>query len=150
MIVATLVYMTRFENIGKALRLLREKKGKSQKELALAAGITSAMLSNYETGEKKPSLDSLGKIIEALDLHLGKFDDALDVVNDRPLRSQQFGYAANPAPGQAMGVDVKSFIGVEEDLPPDLEQGFAEMIHGFRQISRYMYRTAIRTGRGLP
>ncbi|MEM7481230.1 MAG: helix-turn-helix transcriptional regulator [Acidobacteriota bacterium] len=138
--------MTRFENIGKALRLIREKNGKSQKELALAAGITSAMLSNYETGEKKPSLDSLGKIIDALDLYLGKFDDALDVVNDRPMRNQRFGYVSGRGFTREE-IDVKAFLGIEEALPAELEEGFADMIHGFRQISRYMYETAVKSGR---
>jgi transcriptional regulator with XRE-family HTH domain len=139
----------RFDNVGKALRLLREKQGRSQKELAQIAGITSAMLSNYETGEKKPSLDSLGKVLDALGLYLGKLDDALDVVNDRPTlreRENRFGFdpaAAAGAEGDGEGgdLDLERFLGVHGELPSDLERGFSEMIRGFRQIARHMYRT---------
>jgi transcriptional regulator with XRE-family HTH domain len=142
--------MPRFENIGKALRLLREKQGKSQKDLAQSAGITSAMLSNYETGEKQPSLDSLGKVLDALGLYLGKIDDALDMVNDRPPRRDQLDadeVAGGTAAGDGSPVDVRRFIGAEAPLSPELERGFAEMIRGFRQIARYMYRSVLESGR---
>jgi transcriptional regulator with XRE-family HTH domain len=142
--------MPRFENIGKALRLLREKQGKSQNDLAQTAGITSAMLSNYETGEKKPSLDSLGKVLDALGLYLGKIDDALDMVNDRPPRREQLDadeVAGGTAAGDGSPVDVRRFIGAEAPLSPELERGFAEMIRGLRQIARYMYRSVLESGR---
>lgn len=149
-IATTFPGMARFNNIGKALRFLREDQGWSQKDLAQAAGITGAMLSNYETGEKKPSLDSLGKLLDALGLYLGTFDDALDVVNKRTKRRESLGIAPRSpavAPGRldAGGeIDVQAFIGAEQALPADLEQGFVEMIKGFRQIARYMYRVATR------
>lgn len=136
--------MARFDKVGKAILLLREKQNKSQKELALEAGITSAMLSNYETGVKKPSLDSLGKILDALGLYLGKMDDALDVVNDRPIRGHQ--EARNSASGAA-GVDIASFLGAENGLPPDLERGFTEMVLGFQRIARHVYRNVTDTTR---
>lgn len=139
--------MARFDNIGKAILLLREKQDKSQKELAQEAGITSAMLSNYETGVKKPSVDSLGKILDALGLYVGKLDDALDVVNDRPLRAHQLGQLSASERGGIRGIDVRAFVGAQEDLPSDLEEGFVEMIHGFRQIARYMYRVVLETNR---
>lgn len=135
--------MARFDNIGKAILFLREKQNKSQKDLAREAGITSAMLSNYETGVKKPSLDSLGKILDALGLYLGRIDDSLDMLNDRPLRARQLGFVPVSERSDRSGIDIESFIGAQEELPPDLEEGFVEMIHGFRQIARYMYKVAV-------
>jgi transcriptional regulator with XRE-family HTH domain len=113
------------------------------------------MLSNYETGEKKPSLDSLGKLLDALGLYLGKFDDALDVVNERPNRGEMLGFtpegaggAGRFAAGGAAGdIDVRAFIGADHELPADLAAGFAEMIKGFRLIARYVYRTVRDGGR---
>jgi transcriptional regulator with XRE-family HTH domain len=145
----TFAGMSRFENVGKALRLIRERQGLSQKDLAAKAGITSAMLSNYETGEKKPSIDSLGKVVEALGLYMGKLDDALDMVNDRPLKRDRLGYAIEAASGLpgAEGLDVRGFLGAEVQLPPDLEKGFVEMIAGFRHIARYLYSQMRDVGR---
>ena len=143
--------MSRFTNIGKALRFLCEQRGWSQKDLAQATHITGAMLSNYETNEKKPSIDSLGKVLDALGLYLGKFDDALDVVNERPLRCGPLG-AADAAtaglPGGGEGeIDVGAFIGAEGKLPADLAEGFVEMVKGFRRVARYMYRSIIDSRR---
>jgi transcriptional regulator with XRE-family HTH domain len=134
--------MARFDNVGKAILLLREKQDKSQKHLAAEAGITGAMLSNYETGVKKPSLDSMGKILDALGLHLGKLDDALDVVNDRELRArpEEAPRAGSPA---LDGVDLPRFLGVDRELPPELQLGFAEMVHGFQRVARHVYQTVI-------
>lgn len=135
--------MSRFENIGQALRLLRERQKINQKDLAQAAGITSAMLSNYETGTKKPSLDSLGKLLDALGIYLGKLDDSLDVVNERPMRRDRLGLGdpLSALPDvTARPYDLRAFVGAEVELPPDLEKGFVEMIEGFRLITRYLYR----------
>lgn len=139
--------MARFDKVGKAILLLREKQNKSQKELAAEAGITGAMLSNYETGVKKPSLDSMGKILDALGIYVGKLDDALDVVNDRELhRPPEPPPAAAGAPD---GVDLPRFLGAERDLPPDLQLGFAEMVRGFQRVARHVYQSVIG-GSGRP
>ena len=134
--------MARFDNVGKAILLLREKQNKNQKELAAEAGITGAMLSNYETGVKKPSLDSLGKVIDALGLYLGKLDDALDMVNDRDYRRGQLP-GREPATGAPEGVDLPRFLGAEGELPPELELGFAEMVRGFQRVARHVYRAMV-------
>jgi transcriptional regulator with XRE-family HTH domain len=134
--------MPRFDNVGKAILLLREKQNKSQKELAAEAGITGAMLSNYETGVKKPSIDSLGKILDALGLYLGKLDDALDVVNDRDFRRGEEPRRES-ATGSPEGVDLPRFLGVQGELPPDLELGFTEMVRGFQRVARHVYQAMV-------
>jgi transcriptional regulator with XRE-family HTH domain len=134
--------MPRFDNVGKAILLLREKQNKSQKVLAAEAGITGAMLSNYETGVKKPSLDSLGKILDALGLYLGKLDDALDVVNDREYRRGE-DPRRETATGAPEGVDLPRFLGAQGDLTPDLELGFSEMVRGFQRVARHIYQNMV-------
>lgn len=134
--------MPRFDNVGKAILLLREKQNKSQKVLAAEAGITGAMLSNYETGVKKPSLDSLGKILDALGLYLGKLDDALDVVNDREYRRGEEP-RREAATGAPEGVDLPRFLGAQGELTPDLELGFSEMVRGFQRVARHIYQNMV-------
>lgn len=41
------------------LHRLRRASGRNQKEIAYELGITSSTLSNYETGKREPSLDTL-------------------------------------------------------------------------------------------
>lgn len=118
---------------------LRERAGLSQKELAARAGITPAMLSNYETGVKAPSLQSLGRILDALDLYLGSLDDALDLINERPPRRKG---TSDPRSEPIEGVDLPRFLGTDgEALPPRVSRAFIEMIRGFRQVARLLYRS---------
>lgn len=138
--------MARFDNVGKALLFLRELDNKSQKKLAAEAGITGAMLSNYETGIKKPSLDSLGKILDALDLHLGPLDDALDAVNRRERRRPGRLPIGEGAPLE--GVDLGRFLGADDRLPPDLEEGFGAMVRGLQIVTRHLYQSIANARRG--
>jgi Helix-turn-helix domain len=48
--------MAHFDNLGKALRRLREEKGWNQDQAARTIGVSASQLSNYETGAKRPSL----------------------------------------------------------------------------------------------
>ena len=52
--------------LGQALRWLRDRQGKKQYQVAEAAGITKGMLSAYETGRQRPSLETLEKILDTL------------------------------------------------------------------------------------
>ena len=64
-----------------AVRLVaaRNAKGLKQEQLAEKAGMKTAAISHFETGNRKPSLDNLRKLSEALnvtsDFLLGRTDD---------------------------------------------------------------------------
>jgi transcriptional regulator with XRE-family HTH domain len=73
-----------FQGLGRALRWLRDRQAKRQYQVADSAGITKAMLSAYETGKQKPSLETLEKILAALDGDLNDLHNALQIVNERP------------------------------------------------------------------
>ena len=51
------------------LRKEREKQGLSQLELALRANISQNMINYVETGKRTPSLDTLLKICQALNIN---------------------------------------------------------------------------------
>lgn len=53
-------------NIGKAIKTCREARGLSQKELALIAKITPAYICQIESGDKKPKLDVVSDIANAI------------------------------------------------------------------------------------
>lgn len=54
------------KKIGQNLRKLRERKGISQEQLALNAGLNRAYIGYIERGERNPSTDTLVKIAKAL------------------------------------------------------------------------------------
>src|SRR3954467_9316055 len=50
------------------LRAFREMRGLTQGELGTRAGIAAASISHFETGQRVPSLDSLVKLADALEV----------------------------------------------------------------------------------
>jgi transcriptional regulator with XRE-family HTH domain len=72
--------MTGFKDIGAALRWLRNQRSKKQREVARAAGITPAMLSAYETGKHRPSLDTAERVLAALNCDVVDLTNALQIV----------------------------------------------------------------------
>ena len=50
------------------LKVLRKKKGLSQKELADQLSVSQANYSQYETGKRKPKIDTIQKIAAVLDI----------------------------------------------------------------------------------
>jgi transcriptional regulator with XRE-family HTH domain len=70
--------------LGQALRWLRERQSRKQYRVADDAGITKGMLSAYETGRQRPSLETLDKLLETLGCDLNDLHNALQIVNGRP------------------------------------------------------------------
>lgn len=65
---------------GKRLKVIRRVRGLTQEELESKSGVSSAMISHFETGERqKASADNLVKLAEALnvsiDYLLGRSDE---------------------------------------------------------------------------
>lgn len=72
-----------FVHLGRTLSLLRELRGKSQASVAREAGIGKSQLSKYENGKELPKLDSLEKVLIALEVGYFEFFYTLHVVDRR-------------------------------------------------------------------
>lgn len=59
--------------LGARVRALREERGLSLRELAARAGMAVSFVSKIESGKASPTLMSLVKLLEALDLDLAAF-----------------------------------------------------------------------------
>lgn len=129
--------MGRFKNLGHVIRAMRREKGWSQTELADRAGVSLAMISNYERGIREPSLSSLGSILDAFGVYLGSLDDRLNLANDREPDSD-----AARLPGAPEGVNLHRYLGYAK-LPPDLVPAFSEMVAGFQVIARHLAARAL-------
>lgn len=71
-------------NLGRALRWIRDRRGRRQQEVANTVGITQAMLSAYEIGKQYPSLQTLGNILDAFDADLSDLHEALLITGALP------------------------------------------------------------------
>jgi transcriptional regulator with XRE-family HTH domain len=68
-------------DMGVRLRLIRERNGLSQRELAKRAGITNSNISMIEQGLVSPSINSLARVLSGIPMTLAQFFacDPLDV-----------------------------------------------------------------------
>jgi transcriptional regulator with XRE-family HTH domain len=57
--------------LGKKLKRVRRERGYSLDELARRSGFSKSFLSQIENGKNSPSIASLKKITDALDIHIG-------------------------------------------------------------------------------
>lgn len=137
--------MSIFNGLGRALRWLRDRQGKRQYQVADTAGITKAMLSAYETGKQKPSLDTLEKILAALECDLNDLHNSLQIVNERPeaIRRPGSGRDNWQMGGQestdASGLNVYRVLGLSRQIPAQEEQALSEMLEGFHKLVRYLH-----------
>jgi HTH-type transcriptional regulator / antitoxin HipB len=139
------------EGLGRSLRWLRDRQSKRQYQVAEGAGITKAMLSAYETGKQKPSLDTLEKILVALDCDLSDLHDALQIVNERPeamrrATMRDAGWSGRrdgePFSDEGSEVNVYRVLGLNRPLAPQAEAALAEMLGGFHKWLRYLHSTS--------
>src|SRR5262249_31816307 len=153
-----------FQGLGRALRWLRDRQAKRQYQVADAAGITKAMLSAYETGKQKPSLDTLEKILTALECDLNDLHNALQIVNERPEAIRRASSRDSAWPGQRRDLqdatraggesgpppNVYNILGIERPLPALEEQALSEMLHGFHKLVRYLHDSIAQPRRPEP
>lgn len=65
-------YTIDYRRIGRRIVEIRKEKGVSQTQLGDLTGLTNSYLSYIENGRKKPSLETLIRIAEALDVTLDR------------------------------------------------------------------------------
>ena len=106
-----------FANLGKALSLLRELRGKSQAELARGAGIGKSQLSKYENGRELPRLDSLEKVLMALGIGYVEFFQTLALIDHRAQTLRQ-----EKAPEEPLVTGILSHT-VEAVVMPTISEG---------------------------
>lgn len=61
------------QKLGKALRMIREAKGLPLREVAEKAGISTPYLGLIEVGQRSPSVVTIGKLSEALEVPVDFF-----------------------------------------------------------------------------
>jgi len=131
--------------LGQALRWLRERYGKKQYQVADAAGITKGMLSAYETGRQRPSMDTLEKVLSTLGCDLHDLHNALQIVNGRPqvLRNRQGEAVETPQRADRPGrPDVYKTLGLTRPLPAGEEKAIAQILDGFHGLLRFIHLSA--------
>jgi transcriptional regulator with XRE-family HTH domain len=146
--------MGMFTNLGRTLSLLRELRGKSQARVAREAGIGKSQLSKYENGKELPKLDSLEKVLNALEVGHFEFFYTLYLVDRRAAGlaradREQKGTADSP------GIEIQDWM-----FPPLLDrspllaeatdQAFSQVFTDLLQLYRAVFEQIVFTGSAPP
>src|SRR3954463_6504207 len=112
--------------LGQALRWLRDRRGRKQYQVAETAGITKGMLSAYETGRQRPSLETLEKILDTLGCDLNDLHNAIQIINGRPEKMKRRDEGTGPEEGpsppfEAGRSDLQRILGRRDPLPIEEE-----------------------------
>jgi transcriptional regulator with XRE-family HTH domain len=100
--------------IGERIKDLRSKLGITQTLLAKNAGLTSAAISQFEAGFRKPSFDALSKLASAFNVStdslLGKIEES-----PKPKLAPEYedmikGFAELPEEGKKMMLDYYDYV----------------------------------------
>ena len=141
--------MTDFKDIGAALRWLRTQRSKKQREVAKAAGITPAMLSAYETGKHRPSLDTTERVLGALHCDVVDLTNALQIVRVSEDTFQANGGNGNPEgnslsrPSAPIDERIHALIRDHSDgaeLTQQEEAVISNLLSSMVQLMRYLRR----------
>ena len=130
--------MASFDGLGKALRWTRQRQDKKQYEVAEKARVTKAMLSSYENEKQRPTIDTLERILDALEIDVDYLAYAI-----RSVRSKGDGSIGRTYPVPldiGPPLDVERLLGLRRSLDPEEERAAAQMLDGFHSLLRYMLR----------
>lgn len=151
-----------FDHLDRALRHLREDRRTRQYQIAEEAGITKAMLSAYETGKQKPSLETLDKLLAALGCDLVDLHQALAIFRSEPSReppaagtgwrasepTAASGAASRRQVSDRGAADVYSALGIEQPLEEDEEEALGEVLSSFHKLIRHIHGRLHERGPG--
>lgn len=132
--------MAAFEGLGRALRWVRQRQGKKQYEVAATAKITKAMLSSYENEKQRPAIDTLERILGALEIDLDYLAYAIRMTRGDG-EAAEGGLPLGrtlPRPGIAPYYDLERLLGLSRRLEPAEERAVAQMLEGFHSLLSYM------------
>lgn len=109
-------YSAKYRAIGSNIRMIRNAIGISQTELANRAGSEKSAISRYENGTQRPSLETLMRIADALDV------DVVDFLKEK----------ATPPPGKAAsdpGLDWMQALNINlTQMSPSARQSFTRSV----------------------
>lgn len=123
-----------FELTPRALTLLRVERSLQQKELSERSGVGRAAISRYESGKASPSLDNLGRLLEAMGVGPVEFARTLERLRDREVEDVPRRVSGHPpgppgSTGAYLVIDLGEFVA---DDPRQIEKA----VESARELAR--------------
>lgn len=140
--------MDMFVNLGRTLGLLRELRGKSQASVAREAGIGKSQLSKYENGKELPKLDSLEKVLNALDVGHFEFFYTLYLLDDRAAELARLGDRGQPRDGDERLPPPAPLLKAHPLLSESTDQAFTRVFSDLLYLYRRVFEQVVFSGGG--
>jgi transcriptional regulator with XRE-family HTH domain len=96
--------------LGPALRMLRQRKQRTQSALCKEIEVTKGMLSGYETGRQLPSLESLLAVLVGLECDFQDLQATIDYLSGKSPRPAQLAEEAEVDAERAVGGAVLTLV----------------------------------------
>lgn len=133
-----------FDHTARALAWLRVGQGLQQKELSERSGVGRAAISRYESGKASPSLENLGRLLEALEVGPRDFAYCLERLREDAEGIPFTGRRAVPR-SRASGSSTARGAYVLVDFSGEVDQEDARTREAVRAVAHLVGR---REGRG--
>lgn len=141
--------MGMFVNLGRTLSLLRELRGKSQARVAREAGIGKSQLSKYENGKELPKLDSLEKVLKALQVGHFEFFYTLYLVDQRAAGLGREVGSTSPSPDEPLYLPALVLEG-SALMSAATDQAFARVFADLLTLYRSVFEQTVLSGMDRP
>lgn len=141
--------MGMFVNLGRTLSLLRELRGKSQARVAREAGIGKSQLSKYENGKELPKLDSLEKVLKALQVGHFEFFYTLYLVDQRAAGLGREVSPTAPSPDEPLYLPALVLEG-SALMSAATDQAFARVFTDLLLLYRSVFEQTVLSGMDRP
>ena len=127
-----------FKNVGRALTLIRELRGKTQATVASHSGIGKSQLSKYENGKEIPKLESLERVLDCLGIGSFEFFYTVHLLDQR---AASLGEVPNDMDSAASAVWATGGLA---SLSPATEEAFASVFILLMRLYRQFLETLLR------
>jgi transcriptional regulator with XRE-family HTH domain len=129
--------MTMFRNLGLALGVVRQMRGRSQAAVARQARVGKSQLSKYEKGKELPRLESLERVLMALEVGSFEFFYILHLLD----RGEHEIAGAAEAPGEPPAYAGSGGSG------GSIDQGFQRVVNDLFTLYGQVFTVRFREGR---
>ncbi len=131
------------ERFGPALKALRRRSGLTQGALADRCSLSRSAIGQFERGLASPSLETLGRILDAIGVDLGDLQSELD------RQSGERFEAAEEAPDPGRSIEIAGVHLTPEEVDRRINAAFDRLVRRSLESGRKQAAPATKAGVGV-
>jgi transcriptional regulator with XRE-family HTH domain len=128
------------DRFGPAIKALRKRRGLTQGALAELCSVSRSAIGQFERGLASPSLETLGRILDAIDADLSDLQDELDRQSGAQLETVE------EAPEAALSIEIGGVQLSREEVDRRINAAFDRLVRRSVEGGRKAEAPATRSG----